>query len=68
MTDKIVALSNNPQQISVTLTHQPGPNIYERMEELAVKLNAQARAIQAAEAQVESPGVSMSLPDSEDGS
>jgi hypothetical protein len=68
MTDKIVALSNDPQQISVSLTQQPGPNLFERIQALADSINAKARAIQAAEVQVEPPSAPMSLPEHQDGS
>jgi hypothetical protein len=68
MTDKIVALSNDPQQISVTLTPQPGPNLFERIQALADSINAKARAIHAAEAQIEPPGAPMSLPEHQGGS
>jgi hypothetical protein len=34
MTDKVVALSNDPQQINITLTHDPAINVYAKMEAL----------------------------------
>jgi len=38
MTDKISLLSNDAQQLSVTHTFEPGPNLYERLNELHRKL------------------------------
>jgi len=56
--DKILALSNDTQQINITLAHEPGPNLYAKLEALAARLNDQARPIQ----------VPMTLPEHEDGS
>jgi hypothetical protein len=49
MTDKIVALSNDPMPIQVQVTHEPGLNLYERLAELKAKLEANVtpKAIQA---------------------
>jgi hypothetical protein len=46
-TDKFVALSNDPQQINVTYTHEPGPNLFEKLDQLAQRL-AQAKPVHAA--------------------
>src|SRR5258707_14898225 len=37
--DKLALLSADPQQIQVTHTHIPGPNLFERLEALARRLN-----------------------------
>jgi hypothetical protein len=42
MTDKISLLSNDPQQINITQTHEPGHNLYAKLEALAAALNAKA--------------------------
>jgi hypothetical protein len=39
MTDKISLLSNDAQQLSVTHTFEPGPNLYQRLNELHRKLS-----------------------------
>jgi hypothetical protein len=54
MTDKIVALSNDSQQINVTHTLEPGVNLYAKLEALAAAINARdpSRPI---DARVETP-------------
>lgn len=40
-TDKLALLSNDPQQINVTHSIEPGPNLYAKLEQLAERLNSQ---------------------------
>jgi hypothetical protein len=56
-TDKLVALSNDPQQINVTHTHEPGPNLYAKLSELAARLS-KPRTLAA---QVEAPAAKPAL-------
>lgn len=40
MTDKISLLSNDLQQINITHTLEPGPDLYEKLAELAHAINS----------------------------
>jgi hypothetical protein len=63
MTDKIMALSNDPQQINITHTHTHdlGRNLYARLNGLAERLS-KPRTI---DAHAEPPAAQSSLPNSE---
>ena len=37
--DKLALLSNDPTQVNVTHTHEPGPNLYQKLNELAQRLS-----------------------------
>jgi len=45
--DKISLLSNDLQQINITHTVEPGPNLYEKLNELARAINSRPKPIQA---------------------
>jgi hypothetical protein len=64
MTDKISLLSNDPQQINITNTHEPGVNLYAKLEALAAVLNARALdRSRPIDARVETPVAQSALPD-----
>jgi hypothetical protein len=61
--DKILALSNDPQQINITHTLEPGPNLYEKLNELARAINSRPKPIQAEV--IEASAAQPSLPNGE---
>jgi len=61
-TDKLVALSNDPMQIQVSHTIDPGPNLYERLNKLAERLAPKPRTI---DAHAEPPAARPALPNGE---
>jgi len=44
MTDKIVALSNDPMQLNVNVPLEPNPRLWERLNELAARITREAQA------------------------
>jgi len=66
-TDKVVALSNDPQQIQFTYTHtlEPGPNLYEKLNALAAAINSRSAAPRTIGAQAEPPVAPRALPNGE---
>jgi len=64
-TDKVLALSNDPQQINVTHTLEPGVNLYAKLEALAHAINSRPAAPRTIGAQAELPAALPTLPNGE---
>jgi hypothetical protein len=60
--DKLVALSNDPMQIQVSHTIDPGPNLYAKLDSLAQRLAPKPRTI---DAHAEPPAALPALPNGE---
>jgi len=63
-TDKVVLLSNVPQQINITHTHEPAQQLYDKLNELARAINS--RKPKTIDAQVEPSGAQRALPSGSD--
>jgi transcriptional regulator with XRE-family HTH domain len=64
-TDKVVLLSNDPQQIQLACTLEPGPNLYEKLTALANAINARSAAPRTIGARAEPPAAPRQLPNGE---